>query len=464
MPTYSLDPTGAALQNAVIGESKTLNLPIGRNYLFVVPTYGPFFEESLIIRHTSLAGVSRILEPSVDYYAGFKFQDATRKSNRPIYGAIAFVDNTLTGNITYSYQALGGQFILSSGNITSIQANEVRDPKFTTWEQVATPATFPVVDFPYSVVNIPDITKAVSELSKAGLVVHLRPKFLPAPGQTVFIPNKSEIGLSNVENYGPATNLEAIRGLSTTTLMTPANTAAVIGPAVSLALTTIGYKIPVVYKAGLELDSINKTVIFNNQIYSPKASVIPFTTSGTFESSNFVIVSTNSKDVWDKTTLTVIGSETISNEYIEFPITVEHNSRVVPQLFLNDILFLVFGVDYLLTTQKLLVKYPLAVTDRLVLFTKKPVSSQASDNTIYQKITVTSGANTFALNDNTINPLNLRVTLNDVIVLDDTLDYSVSNGYMLTVTYPLEIGDVLEIENIDSMPIYGKAKVRELII
>jgi hypothetical protein len=463
MPTYNLDPTGIALQNNVIGETKTLNLPASRNFLFVVPTYGPIFDTDVIIQYTNLSSVSRILQVGVDYYLGFKFLDATTKSNKPIYGAIVLIDNTLTGTITYNYHSLGGAFVLSGGAISTIQANEARNPSVTTWEQVASPSTFPTVAYPWSAVNVPDITKAVDELGKAGLVVHLRPKFLSNPSNIVFVPSKAEIGLGSVANYPPASSADALAGTSDVVYMTPLKTATYVGPAVTAALNSIGYGVPVVYAAGLVMDAVTKSVLYSGQVYAPIASQIPFTTSGTFETAKFSLASTSTKDTWDKSGFTITGGESVSDEYKTFTITVTHNSRVTPQLFLNDVIFLVYKVDYQISGNTLLVNYPLATGDSLNLYTKKPVTSSAADKSIYQKITVTSGVNTFTLNDNTVSASNLRVTLNDIFVLDNSLDYSISASYILTVNIALEIGDVLEIENIDNMPFIGKAKLREIL-
>jgi hypothetical protein len=65
--------------------------------------------------------------------------------------------------------------------------------------------------------------------------------------------------------------------------------------------------------------------------------------------------------------------------------------------------------------------------------------------------------------DSSINTDNLRVTLNDYIILNSQEnDYAIINGFLI-INYRLGTGDVLEIENIDSAPIFGKATLRSLL-
>jgi hypothetical protein len=52
-------------------------------------------------------------------------------------------------------------------------------------------------------------------------------------------------------------------------------------------LNAIGYAVPVAYTAGISLTLTSQTVEYNNEIYAPLASALPFTTSGTFETAKF---------------------------------------------------------------------------------------------------------------------------------------------------------------------------------
>lgn len=58
-----------------------------------------------------------------------------------------------------------------------------------------------------------------------------------------------------------------------------------IQSASDVVLGGLGYATPVDYYAGILMNSPIKTVKYNDVVYAPISSQIPFTTSGTFESS-----------------------------------------------------------------------------------------------------------------------------------------------------------------------------------
>lgn len=56
------------------------------------------------------------------------------------------------------------------------------------------------------------------------------------------------------------------------------------------ALLSLGYEVPVPYAAGINLTSGRQTVEFNGLTYAPIVSALPFTTSGTFETAKFRLI------------------------------------------------------------------------------------------------------------------------------------------------------------------------------
>lgn len=220
---YAFDPTGRALQNKVLGEEATLALPSGKNYLYYIPAQAPFFPDSFAVKFRNTSGVERILVPGVDYEFSHQFMAASKACNTPIYGSIKLNPKTLTGTIWVTYQTLGGSWTISSSAISNIYANEYRDPAVTSWDAVVQPTlNFPVIEHRWSVVNVDDVREVVDRLDSVGIVVHLRPRFLAAPGDEVYIPGKTEVGLGNVDNYATATTTQADAGTSTTHFTTPA--------------------------------------------------------------------------------------------------------------------------------------------------------------------------------------------------------------------------------------------------
>lgn len=56
------------------------------------------------------------------------------------------------------------------------------------------------------------------------------------------------------------------------------------------ALRSVGRLPPVVYAAGLSMTSVRQTVAYSGVTYAPRADMLPFTTSGTFEAAKFEVV------------------------------------------------------------------------------------------------------------------------------------------------------------------------------
>lgn len=465
--SYMFDPTGKNIQNQVIGESKTISLAPGRNYLYIIPINGPYFTDSLVIKYTPVSGVERILSEGVDYRNSFQYVDATRKINTPVYAGISFIDLTLNGTVTYNYQALGSDYSTDPTLILDIETNSTVDPMFTTWDSQVTLPVVPTINYPWTTVNVDDVHRTVEALGKVGLVAHLRPRFLQQPGPEVFIPTPHEIGLGDVPNYPPATDQEAIDGTSNEALMTPAKTALAVQGELARQLADMGYPAPLQYTGSLNITLQKTTVKYEDRTYVIKNNSVPYVTTGVWanDSVHFQLFKYADNEKWNHTLITVTGSEPVFPILgLSFDINAEHDCRIAPQLILNDVLFLVFTVDYKLGMDKLYVNYPLAAGDKLSLYTKKSLMSVGTDKLVNKVFVINDNATVFNITDINIDKENLRVVLNDFITLNPSLgDYSISNG-MLTVNYRLAVGDVLEVENIDSTTIFGKTALRNLLI
>ena len=465
--THAFDPTGKALQNKIIGETKTILLAPGASYLFTIPLEGPYFAESLVIKYTPTTGTPRILSEGIDYHPSFQYVEATRKLNAPVYAAISFIDTTLDGTVTYNYQSLGSDYAIDSTVITNIESTNTFDPIFTAWESIVTLPTIPTITHPWSVVNVDDVSHAVEELAKVGLVAHLRPKFLPEPGESVFIPTPEEIGLGNVPNYPVATTQEAIDGTENEALMTPVTTKAAVGAEVTKQLSDIGYLVTVPYAGSINITSPRASVEYQGETYNIKDTSVPYVTTGNWntDSIHFELKQFAAVEKWTPTDITVVGTEpTISGLGTVFTVDVEHDSRIAPQLILNDLIYLVYTVDYKLDTTTLYVNYPLEAGDTLKLLTKRSLLSMRRDPVVNKVFTVVDNINTFDVSDVSVDEDNLRVVVNDFIYLNKEIgDYSI-NGGVLTVNYRLGTGDIVEVENVESSTIFGKTALRNLLL
>lgn len=464
---YDLDPTGKSLRNKIINETKSITLGAGLTHLFIIPVDGPYYAESLFVKYTPAVGESRVLLPDVDYYPVFPYAEATRKINAPIFAGIEFIDRTLNGSVTYAYQTMGGVYGSDATTIASLEAGFTSDPQFTAWESVVSLPAVPTISHPWTVANVDDIANAVTELEKVGLVVHLRPKFLPEPGQEVFIPTAEEIGLGNVPNYPVATDTQAIEGTETQALMTPATTKVAVTAEVTRILSESGYLVPIAYAGSIYITDPKTTIEYQDKVYAIKTNAVPYTTTGVWavDKAYFSMVRGSEVENWIRTPITVSGNETVIDSLGKvFNIAVEHDSAILPQLVLNDVNFLVYGIDYKMSDDKLYVAYPVDTGDNLVLHTKRSVVNLNRESQINKVFIATTANNVFDISDKNVNSENIRVTINDFVILDPTVgDYTVSNG-ILTINYIIGVGDIIEVENIDSAPMFGKAFLRSLFL
>lgn len=463
---YDLDPTGKSLRNKIIGESKSVSLIPGRPHLFIIPVDGPFFAESFFVKYTPTVGEARVLLPDVDYYPVFPYSEATRKINAPIFAGIEFIDLTLNGTVTYTYQTMGGVYSTDLSTIASLEAGFTGEPRFTAWETLVSLPTVPTISYPWTIANVDDISNAVTELEKVGLVVHLRPKFLPEPGQEVFIPTAEEIGLGNVPNYPVATDQQAIEGVETQALMTPSTTKVAVTAEVVRVLSDSGYLVPIEYAGGISITNPKTTVIYQDKVYAIRPTAVPYTTTGVWSVDKVYFATVRGSEVedWVRTSLVVSGTEdTVDGLGKVFVISVEHDSAILPQLVLNDVTFLVYGVDFKMSDDALYVSYPVDTGDGLVLHTKRSVVNLNRESHINKVFVVTTANNVFDISNKNVNAKNIRVTINDFIILDPNAgDYTVTNG-ILTVNYIIGAGDIVEVENVDSAQLLSKQVLRELL-
>lgn len=165
VPTYPFDPTGTALSNQVAGEEHILTPMNYQDYYFVVPVYGPFFSDSLIVSHRALDGTVSPLTEGVDYYCTHWFVGASRACSKPVYGSISFLDLQLSGTVTLGYQTLGGSWIVDSTQQAQILSDHLHNPRTTAWEQVSgTPVIFPVIDHQWNLTDLVGLSDVLPKL------------------------------------------------------------------------------------------------------------------------------------------------------------------------------------------------------------------------------------------------------------------------------------------------------------
>lgn len=172
MPTpYPFDPTGTASSNLVTGEQKAVTAANGQDYHFVVPTFGPFFSDSLQVSFKALDNSVRTLQEGVDYYPTHWFISASRACAKPVYGSISLLDLQLAGTLTIAYQTLGGAWTVDQTTIAQILADTLHNPRITSWDEVTDyPIAFPPIDHQWDLadmVGLSDLLPKIDEIQQA---------------------------------------------------------------------------------------------------------------------------------------------------------------------------------------------------------------------------------------------------------------------------------------------------------
>lgn len=135
---YPLDLTGKNTNNLVLGEPHELSQ--GENRA-VVPNYGAFFSESIVVRD---ADTGRVLKPREDFQAAQLYQEATQRTGLEVCAAIVVTDSNASKNIEVDYQAIGGEFSYSVVGLRKMLEDLDLDSRPVRWgDMLGKPSTFP---------------------------------------------------------------------------------------------------------------------------------------------------------------------------------------------------------------------------------------------------------------------------------------------------------------------------------
>lgn len=246
---YPLDLDGTSLTNKVQGERREITIDTARAF---VPKAGPFYTDSFVITNVA---TGKPLVPIDDYVLAQPFSQASMRSGKDVQCAVVL---KLKAPITveYSYQVVGGEY---SWNLTAlaeliagIGAGGGLNDRQVQWGSIlGRPTAYPPAPhihdigdsygWEYVVWQLERITQAILigdeashdeirqqikllgdkiELSIGStaddLKAHLNDKNNPHGT------NKAHVGLSQVEDYPPATAGEALAGEATNRYLTPA--------------------------------------------------------------------------------------------------------------------------------------------------------------------------------------------------------------------------------------------------
>lgn len=206
---YPFDPTGSNPLNLITDELHALSPVTWKDYFTVVPLAAPYFGDSLEIINED---TSAPLVEGVDYIKTHKFISASNALNKDLYGTFSFFNKSYAGNLRIRYQTIGGDWVINSEKITEQLANILSNPRETIWEQITNlPFQFPILDHEQPIDDLVGLSGVKNEIDTVEQT--LSDHFANASSIAAHVSNvsnphddtKDEVGLSNLEDYPPAT-------------------------------------------------------------------------------------------------------------------------------------------------------------------------------------------------------------------------------------------------------------------
>lgn len=128
---YPFDKSARSPNNFVQDEPHALIT--GRERRIVIPTYIPFYVESVIITDTL---TNRVLTKD-DYLVADFSETIQRDTGKEVATTIVITNKSISDNITVSYQTVGGMYALSFGDVLKQQLdNLAKDKRPVIWDNI----------------------------------------------------------------------------------------------------------------------------------------------------------------------------------------------------------------------------------------------------------------------------------------------------------------------------------------
>jgi hypothetical protein len=116
--TLPFNPSCSAAINRIVCEPHSIAL----NKKSILADEGPLFSKTLEVSYIGVGGSSRVLEYAVDYvYAYPLVKKGSDALHEPIVCGVV-LEPSLSGSVTFSYNALGGDFGITSAHITAMNS------------------------------------------------------------------------------------------------------------------------------------------------------------------------------------------------------------------------------------------------------------------------------------------------------------------------------------------------------
>lgn len=234
--TYPFDPTGLASTNKITGEIHTVIAASGPNLSFIVPRGAPFFSNNNLVIRKGPNSNSPLAIEGTDYILTHRFEAACIQTSKNIYGSIAFLNRTFTGQVRIDYQTVGGEWTIADHSAVETLTESLYKIRTILWDQVVLyPHAFPPYDHDHDADDIKGMSHveaAINALTAAIMQIGTDPEnSVIAAAKALLLDhisntgttkhNKQQVGLSLVENYSIATKPVAEAGAANDKYMTP---------------------------------------------------------------------------------------------------------------------------------------------------------------------------------------------------------------------------------------------------
>ena len=227
---YPVDLTGLLPSNKISNEAQTLTPANGVKHQLLIPTFAPFFANSLLVHRYTPSGQIAPLQSGVDYVAVLKQSEMSSLCDSPIFSGVNFINPEIRGAVYLTYQTLGGSYSVDHQSMLEELARVSSNARYVAWDAITgKPVYFPVEDhylniqdetvgFAGLVSALESLRDSIDFLSEADVVT------INSHIQSLLNPHsvtKAQIGLGRVNNYALATEAEAISGTSSQRYLTP---------------------------------------------------------------------------------------------------------------------------------------------------------------------------------------------------------------------------------------------------
>ena len=250
---YPLDLTGINPTNLVIGEPHTMPR---RKVRAIATNYGPFFTEGLKVfdQVTGLRLRAGTPEEGGQYVAAEMYAEATTRTGKEVCAIIVITDESVSDTVLIDYQVLGGEFSSTAAIIAQqVEALDLDERPVRWGDILGLPSAFPpahhlhdigdIFGFEYLVSAIERLRHAIlmgDVASHDEIYRYIDNYFQLLDGKIAVVQDdladhktdysnphgvtKTQVGLSNVQNYAIASKAEAEAGSVNNRYMTPLRT------------------------------------------------------------------------------------------------------------------------------------------------------------------------------------------------------------------------------------------------